>query len=468
MNSTRSSESYDAERASVAEKHERSMNKAKEDEEKTLTSAKKEYQERLKELKEEANAEVRKLKEDSYDSSGKRFTTLERENLEEKRRLTDAYEAALAKAHQSREEQEDVYEEKLDRALNDASDRTRSQVQTQKKEFSRIAEENRREANEAKKVYEAEIAKEKVRSQRGTEQIVADNNASTNKAMAAHSAMYDEYLKENQKHQKAALTEKNREIQELKNTGDVKKISPEARRKIEETYQARFQTDLQAERASNAATVAAMRNRDQKYQQDLRDGYANKFHELGKDVREQNLAEKTALVSGYKELESRSENTKQLMQDKQVDQSKRSYQKHAGELTLQQKRNSEQLKEQRASLLDEKFKEKIELENKQRATERELGYKLTDTRRDFEKKLVEQKDQHEQEMSFAKFEFDKKLQDQQRTAKRLLDDRVRAYETQIKTMESQHKEHKRLLTEHYEEELDSMKRTNARITQTKS
>jgi hypothetical protein len=468
VSSTRSNDSYEAERASTSEKHERNLEKLKEDEEKTLLAAKQEYQERLKDLKKEANEEVRKLKEDSYDSHGRRFANLERDNIQEKGRLVDAYEAALAKSLNRNQEQENVYEDKLGTALNDANERSRAQVQTQKAEFVRMAEEKRMETEQTKKYLEGEIAKERMKSEKNTTQVIQENNTAIEKAMHAKNEKYNEYLKENHHRNQLMMEAKDKELMALKHTDDPTKVSPEARKKVEDAYYQRFSKDLAEERRVNAANTEALKNRNSNYQQNIRDGYSKRFGEMSQDLRERHLVEKQTLVKGYDDLENFSEQTKMSMQDRHQDQAKRTYQKHSSEMSLQEERSRERLKDQRAVLIDDKLKTKAELESKQRAQEREVNYKLTDLRRSYEKKILDQKDLHEKEMSTAKFEFDKRLQEQQRSSKKLLEERVKAYEAQLSQQESMSKEHSRLLTEHFEEELDKLKRTNARITQTKS
>lgn len=465
---TRSNDSYEAERASTAEKHERNLEKMKSDEEKTLTAAKEEYEERLRELRSEANEEIRKLKEDSYDSQGRRFTNMERENIQEKRRLTDAYEAALQKSQELNQNQEKVYESKLDTALSDANERTRSQVQTQKKEFIKMAEDKRKETDMTKRYLEGEIAKERLKSEKNTTQVIQDNNLAIEKAVHARSQMYDQRLKENNQRNKILMDEKEKELTELKYTDDPNKVSPEARKKVEDHYRLRFEKDLAEERRVSAANAEALKNRSTDFQRNVQDEYSQRYNEMSRDLRQRHLVEKQSLVKGYNDLEDLSEQTKMSMQDRFQDQAMRNYQKHSNELSLQEEKSRERLREQRETLLDDKLKDKEEIENKHRIQEREWNYKFADMRRSYEKKILDQKDAHEQAMSLAKLEFDKKLQEQQRSSKRLLDDRVKAYEMQLSQQESMAKESNRLLTEHFEEEIDKLKRTNARITQAKS
>jgi hypothetical protein len=468
VSNTRSSDSYDAEWANVQERHERNLAKQKEDEESALAEAKAEYQQKLKDLRQEANENVRKLKEDTYDSHGRRFANMEREHLEEKHRITNAYQTSLNKEEQNRQEQVRLYEAKVDQALSEANERTTSQVKTQKNEFVKLAEAKREEADQAKKYYESEIAKERVKSQKSTEQIVKENSVETEKAMSVNNEKVREYLQENRNRNQEALAEKDQELNELKNNADPNKVAPEARRKIEDVYNKRFEKQVSEERKSNAANLAAMRNQNQDVQQKVRDQYSQKFNELNKDLREKYNVEKQVLVSGYRDLEAHSETLQKNLQDKQSNQALRTSQKQALEMDLQERRNQERLTAQRENMVEERHNDQMESESKQRNVEREMGYKLSDIRRDYEKKIVDIKDEHEREKQYSKFEFDKKYQEQQRESKRILDDRIKAYEAQLKQQEVVHKERDRLLTEHYEEELDKMKRTNARITQAKS
>ena len=265
-----------------------------------------------------------------------------------------------------------------------------------------------------------------------------------------------------------ALAEKDQELNQLKNNTDPSKISPEARRKIEDIYNKRFQQQVAEERKSTAANLEAMRDQNQDVQQKVRDQYSQKFNELNKDLRGKYNIEKQMLVSGYHDLEAHSEALEKSLYDKQSNQSLRSSQKQAMELDLQERRNQERLTAQRENMVEERQNDKMDSQAKQRNVEREMSYKLSDIRRDYEKKIVDLKDEYEREKQYSKFDFDKKYQDQQRESKRILDDRIKAYEAQLKQQEAVHKERDRLLTEHYEEELDKMKRTNARITQAKS
>ena len=468
VSSTRSSDSYDVERAQVQDYHERDLDKLKSDEEKTLTAAKEEYQNRLKDLKDEANQEIRRLKEDSYDSQGRRLTNLERDNLNEKKRITEAYQSELSKEQDHGLERDRLYESKVRDALNTANEQNLSKIKTQKAEYIQLAEDQKAESSRAKKYFESELTQEKNKDKKNSEQLIQVSDKNQERALSERSQKYDDYIKENHKNTQFALQEKDQEIAELKNNTDPNKVSPEARKKVEEAYRQRFNRDLNEEKRINVANTESLKSGNANYEQSLRDSYSEKFNEMSKDLRSRYVAEKGAIARSYQDLESQSDVNQKYLVDRQVDQSQRTYQKNATELSLQNERNQERLKDQRESLIEDKYKAKEEFETKQKTQEREWGYKLTDTRREYEKKILDQKDLHEKEMEQVKFDFDKKLQEQQRTSKRLLEDRIKAYEAQLSTQESMHKEQGRLLTEHYDEELDKMKRTNARITQAKS
>ncbi len=444
------------------------MDKVKEDEEKTLIAAKEEYQTRLRQLKEEANEEIRKLKEDSYDSQGRRFTNMERDNLVEKKRITDSYEAVLTKEQEQKAEREKLYSNKLEGVLASTNEQSNHQIEAQKADFARITQENRAEAERTKKTYEAEVTKERMSSQKNAEHIAELSNSNTEKTIKDKSEKYDQYIRENRKKTDMEMAQRDHEITDLKTTDDPRKVSPRAKDRLEQAYRQRFNQDLAEEKRVNELNMAALKNQTTSSQQSTRDLYAKNFHEMSNDLRMRHQTEKQALVQGYSELDARSQYQQKTMDERFRDHSQKSYQQHAEEMSLHEEKTQERLKDQRYSLLDDKFREKDELETKQRIEDREWRFKLTDTKREYEKKLVDQKELHEKEMSQAKFEFDKKLQEQQRTAKRYYDERVRAYEDQLKQQESMHKAKDRLLAEHYEEELDSIKRTNARITQAKS
>ncbi len=467
VSSTRSNDSYDAEWASVQDKHERALTKAKSEEEKALTEAKEDYQNRLKDLRNEATEQVRRVKDESYNAQG-RLAGMERENIHDRERITSAYGAALDKEVSNRQNQDKAYELKIDSVRSDANQRTESQVSAQKSEFLKISDDQRQQTESEIKYIEAQLAQEKINHLKSSEQLVHQNQRSTEEALNKRTENYEGFIKENDKNTKQKLEEMKKEIAELKSTDDPDKVSLQVKNKIEGTYQKKFNDELNEEKRVDAVNTTALKDQNINYQQKVRDGYAEKYNDLSKSLHEHHKAEKQVLVRGYQDLEASSELTQKKLEDRHVDFTQRTYQKHAAELSLQEQRNQEQIKDQRATLMDERFKDKDELESKQRDAERNFNYKLTDTRREYEKKILDQKDLHDKETEQTKFEFDKKLQEQQRVSKRTLDDRVRAYEAQLKTQDSMFKEHDRLLTEHYEEELDKLKRTNARITQAKS
>jgi hypothetical protein len=459
--------SYDTDRA-VQDEHERDLDKTRSEEEKSITQAKEEYNERLLTLKKEATDDVRRLKEDQYNSQGKQFSTIERDNLEEKKRITEAFEASLIKEKAGRQESENKLNDRVSKIANDAHAQTSAQVQQVKSEFTHQQDDRLKEANQNSKVLAMELANEKYRNASATGKIVKQSNEQQDRAIGERSRVYDDYIQQNRRTNNQTLSEKDQEISQLKNNTDPNKVSPAAKSKIEQIYQQKFQQDLNEERAVNAKNMEGLKNQSLYAQDDVREGYANKFNEMSKELRQRHAVEKHELVTGYNDLESHADMTQRNLENKAQAQSQRMYQQHTNEMSLQQKRYDEQIKGQQETLTDEKLRVKDDLETQQREQERSWTFKMNDTRRDYEKKLLDQQDVHERELSDAKFDFDKKLQEQTRKSKMSMDERVKAYEAQIRQQEAVFKEKERFLTEHYEEEFDKMKRNNAHLSEKKS
>ena len=337
VSSTRSNDSYDAEWASVQDKHERALTKAKSDEEKALTEAKEDYQNRLKDLRNEATEQVRRVKDESYNAQG-RLAGMERENIHDRERITSAYGAALDKEVSNRQNQDKAYELKIDSVRSDANQRTESQVSAQKSEFLKISDDQRQQTESEIKYIEAQLAQEKINHLKSSEQLVQQNQRSTEEALNKRTENYEGFIKENDKNTKQKLEEMKKEIAELKSTDDPDKVSLQVKNKIEGTYQKKFNDELNEEKRVDAVNTTALKDQNINFQQKVRDGYAEKYNDLSKSLHEHHKAEKQVLVRGYQDLEASSELTQKKLEDRHVDYSQRTYQKHAAEMSLQEQR----------------------------------------------------------------------------------------------------------------------------------
>ena len=467
VGSTQDSNRYESERL-AQESVDRTFDKARDDDEKELAYVKEEYQTKIKDLKNQANEDVRRLKEDMYDSQGRKLSSMERDQLTEKKRIVHAYETALTKSDDKQQDLKKHYEARLSTALTDAHEQATRQMEAQQLEYSKMAQDRAVDSSVDKKSLADELAYEKHHNMQTTEHLVTLNDRDRENALAARSQVYDDYLKESHRNQRYAISQKDQEINDLRSTTDPFKISPEARRKIEDQYQSQFSKSLAVEKDVSDKNVDALKVQNQNFQQSSREAYQEKFAELSKNLRQNSALNNHGIAQGYAELKANSEMMKDNYEQKQKNQSARAYQQSTSQLEMQQKRSNEQLKVQQESLTDQRYKEMDTLEMKQRDQDRDWTFKLNDTRRGYEKKLTDQQDYHERAFSEAKFEFDKKLQEHDRQAKSLLDEFTKGHESQLKQQEEVFKQKERFLTEHFEEELDKVKRNNARNSEKKS
>jgi hypothetical protein len=200
----------------------------------------------------------------------------------------------------------------------------------------------------------------------------------------------------------------------------------------------------------------------------MKNDFEKKYTEWNKGNQKNRDLETKSFLSSYQDLQSQKDSEVTKLQSHQAQVFQATALKHAQDLNLQQQKNVDEMDAQRENFHAEKSNLQDDLEFQQKTQDREWTMKYNDVRRDYEKKLSDERDQHEMTVGEIKLEYDKKLRDQDRRSSRLTDDRIKAYEYQIKQQELAFKEKERFLTEHYEEELDKMKHTNARILQTKS
>lgn len=436
-----------------------------------VSAQKKSDSQQVKELRDEVSI-YRAEGRDTYSTQAKAkeqtINAFEKEKLDERSRIVDSYERAIARMKDHESELEDRTSRKIADISLTANEKAKQIVREQLAEFKHQSRNQEVDHSYHDATLKNELKAEQLRNQMGQDHLIQKHADETVQLAKSKDQAYGSYIAKNSEKTNYEISSRDAKIRELSTNDDPLKASVAVVSKVHETEAKRFNDQLNEVQAGISKNLTAEQVRDASERRELRDQFNAKVMDVNRSKQRAVDVQTKKFNEAYQDLQDQSVAKINTVSNQAQKNAEHVYQQGNFNLTAAQIQNKEALEAQRETLTHDKINAVDDLEQMKKIQDREWAMKFSDLRRGYEAKIVDAHDEHEKAISELRLDYDKKLRDLDRTSKRTLDDRVRAYEYQIRQQELGFKERERFLNEHYQEELDTMKRTNAYLIQKKS
>jgi hypothetical protein len=392
----------------------------------------------------------------------------EDDHMRERDYIVGSYETLMERMKDKDEEQRDLYSRKLTQIQVDSNARTKKLLGAQKAEFKETLknERTRHLVSEADQGRQMQAMQEHF--ERGEKQLIENHERDTARALDQKDKAYTGYLERNSQIVKSELKAREDLIRDLQTTTDPRKVSPQLVQKMQQREEGRYQKKLDQAMALDQARLEAARQRDHEERSELRDRYNESVRSMRQDHQRAEDRRSRAFVEAVTDMQNNQESLAQTLEERSKRSVARLSADHQKESLETAHRHKEALIEQRDSLQEQNARMVQEKDLERKLQDREWMIRLNDQRRNYEKKMEMDRDQHEQGIAALRSDYEDRIRDLERTARRITEEKDRNLEHTVKQQALSYKEKERFLVEHYEEELDRMKRTNAHLIAKKS